>query len=96
MLFLIFENEWEKRVGLFLYRWAGVSAEEIYQSVVKAKRQPPQYSVVGVGIPRELWKMVGDCLQFKAAKRPTFHSMLEIFLRHLQGIPRSPPTSPDK
>ncbi|KAH6834259.1 protein kinase [Perilla frutescens var. hirtella] len=75
--------------------WAGLSAEEIYQSVVKSKRQPPQYSVVGVGIPRELWKMVGDCLQFKAAKRPTFHSMLAIFLRHLQGIPRSPPASPD-
>ncbi|KAG8363717.1 hypothetical protein BUALT_Bualt19G0051400 [Buddleja alternifolia] len=76
--------------------WAGLSAEEIYQSVVKAKRQPPQYaSVVGVGIPRELWKMIGDCLQFKASKRPTFHSMLSIFLRHLQEIPRSPPTSPD-
>ncbi|KAI3448779.1 hypothetical protein Pfo_005444 [Paulownia fortunei] len=76
--------------------WAGLSAEEIYQSVVKAKRQPPQYaSVVGVGIPRELWKMIGDCLQFKASKRPTFHSMLAIFLRHLQEIPRSPPTSPD-
>ncbi|KAL0413504.1 UNVERIFIED_CONTAM: E3 ubiquitin-protein ligase KEG [Sesamum radiatum] len=76
--------------------WAGLSAEEIYQSVVKAKRQPPQYaSVVGVGIPRELWKMIGDCLQFKASKRPTFHSMLAIFLRHLQEIPRSPPASPD-
>ncbi|KAL8028693.1 hypothetical protein ABFX02_14G177400 [Erythranthe guttata] len=76
--------------------WAGLSAEEIYQAVVKAKRQPPQYaSVVGVGIPRELWKMIGDCLQFKASKRPTFHSMLAIFLRHLQEIPRSPPTSPD-
>ncbi|KAL0387792.1 UNVERIFIED_CONTAM: E3 ubiquitin-protein ligase KEG [Sesamum radiatum] len=77
--------------------WAGLSSEEIYQSVVKAKRQPPQYaSVVGVGIPRELWKMIGDCLQFKASKRPTFHSMLAIFLRHLQEIPRSPPASPDK
>ncbi|KAL0349443.1 UNVERIFIED_CONTAM: E3 ubiquitin-protein ligase KEG [Sesamum angustifolium] len=76
--------------------WAGLSSEEIYQSVVKAKRQPPQYaSVVGVGIPRELWKMIGDCLQFKASKRPTFHSMLAIFLRHLQEIPRSPPASPD-
>ncbi|KAK6121502.1 hypothetical protein DH2020_044754 [Rehmannia glutinosa] len=77
--------------------WAGLSVEEIYQSVVKTKKQPPQYaSVVGVGIPRELWKMIGDCLQFKASKRPTFHSMLAIFLRHLQEIPRSPPTSPDK
>ncbi|PIN21983.1 MEKK [Handroanthus impetiginosus] len=76
--------------------WAGLSVEEIYQSVVKAKRQPPQYaSVVGVGIPRELWKMIGDCLQYKASKRPTFHSMLAIFLRHLQEIPRSPPTSPE-
>lgn len=74
-----------------------MSAEEIYQSVVKVKRQPPQYaSVVGVGIPRELWKMIGDCLQFKPSKRPTFHSMLGILLRHLQEIPRSPPTSPDK
>ncbi|KAL6514888.1 hypothetical protein OROGR_020467 [Orobanche gracilis] len=76
--------------------WAGLSDEEIYQSVVKAKRQPPQYaSVVGVGIPRELWKMIGDCLQFRASKRPTFHSMLSIFLRHLQEIPRSPPASPE-
>ncbi|XP_051123655.1 E3 ubiquitin-protein ligase KEG [Andrographis paniculata] len=77
--------------------WAGLSAEEIYQSVVKSKRQPSQYaSVVGVGIPMELWKMIGNCLQFKASKRPTFQSMLAIFLRHLQEIPRSPPTSPDK
>ncbi|CAA0831427.1 E3 ubiquitin-protein ligase KEG [Striga hermonthica] len=76
--------------------WAGLSAEEIYQYVVKAKKQPPQYaSVVGVGIPRELWKMIGDCLQFRASKRPTFHSMLSIFLRHLQEIPRSPPASPE-
>ncbi|XP_038988761.1 E3 ubiquitin-protein ligase KEG [Phoenix dactylifera] len=76
--------------------WAGLSAGEIYQAVVKARRQPPQYaSVVGVGIPRELWKMIGDCLQFKASKRPTFQAMLAIFLRHLQEIPRSPPASPD-
>ncbi|CAA2942821.1 E3 ubiquitin- ligase KEG [Olea europaea subsp. europaea] len=76
--------------------WAGLTAEEIYRSVVKARRQPPQYaSVVGVGIPRELWKMIGDCLQFKASKRPTFNSMLAVFLRHLQEIPRSPPASPD-
>ncbi|XAR63544.1 Non-specific serine/threonine protein kinase [Bertholletia excelsa] len=76
--------------------WAGLSAEEIYRAVVKARRQPPQYaSVVGVGIPRELWKMIGECLQFKAAKRPTFNAMLAIFLRHLQEIPRSPPASPD-
>ncbi|CAH1448710.1 unnamed protein product [Lactuca virosa] len=76
--------------------WAGLNAEEIYRAVVKAKRQPPQYaSVVGVGIPRDLWKMIGDCLQFKAPKRPTFSAMLAIFLRHLQEIPRGPPASPD-
>ncbi|XP_015894742.1 E3 ubiquitin-protein ligase KEG isoform X1 [Ziziphus jujuba] len=76
--------------------WAGLSAEEIYRAVVKARRLPPQYaSVVGVGIPRELWKMIGDCLQFKASRRPTFNAMLAIFLRHLQEIPRSPPASPD-
>ncbi|WJX36648.1 hypothetical protein P8452_24505 [Trifolium repens] len=76
--------------------WAGLSAEEIYRAVVKAKKQPPQYaSVVGGGIPRELWKMIGECLQFKPSKRPTFNAMLAIFLRHLQEIPRSPPASPD-
>lgn len=76
--------------------WAGLSAEEIYRSVVKARKLPPQYaSVVGVGIPRDLWKMIGECLQFKASKRPSFNSMLAIFLRHLQEIPRSPPASPD-
>ena len=78
-------------------RWAGLSAEEIYRAVVKARKLPPQYaSVVGVGIPRELWRMIGDCLQFKASKRPTFNAMLATFLRHLQEIPRSPPASPDK
>ncbi|XP_071715589.1 E3 ubiquitin-protein ligase KEG-like [Rutidosis leptorrhynchoides] len=76
--------------------WAGLNADEIYRAVVKAKRQPPQYaSVVGVGIPRDLWKMIGDCLQVKAPKRPTFNAMLAIFLRHLQEIPRGPPASPD-
>ncbi|KAJ9565742.1 hypothetical protein OSB04_001708 [Centaurea solstitialis] len=76
--------------------WAGLNAEDIYRAVVKAKRQPPQYaSVVGVGIPRDLWKMIGDCLQFKAPKRPTFSAMLATFLRHLQEIPRGPPASPD-
>lgn len=76
--------------------WAGLSAEEIYQAVIKSRRQPPQYaSVVGVGIPRDLWKMIGDCLQFKVSRRPTFNAMLAIFLRHLQEIPRSPPASPD-
>lgn len=80
-----------------LCRWAGLSAEEIYRAVVKARRQPPQYaSVVGVGIPRELWKMIGECLQFKVSKRPSFSDMLKIFLRHLQEIPCSPPASPDK
>ncbi|KAF8396264.1 hypothetical protein HHK36_017879 [Tetracentron sinense] len=77
--------------------WAGLSTEEIYRAVVKARRLPPQYaSVVGVGIPRELWKMIGECLQYKASKRPTFHAMLAIFLRHLQEIPCSPPASPVK
>ncbi|KAJ9190547.1 hypothetical protein P3X46_001734 [Hevea brasiliensis] len=76
--------------------WAGLSAEEIYRAVVKTRKLPPQYaSVVGVGMPRELWKMIGECLQFKAAKRPSFNAMLAIFLRHLQGLPRSPPASPD-
>ncbi|KAL5570430.1 hypothetical protein UlMin_027005, partial [Ulmus minor] len=76
--------------------WAGLSAEEIYRAVVKTRKLPPQYaSVVGVGIPRELWKMIGECLQFKAAKRPTFSAMLATFLRHLQDLPRSPPASPD-
>lgn len=70
--------------------WAGLSAEEIYHAVVKEGRSPPQYEkVVGHGIPTELWKMIGECLQFKASNRPTFHAMLAIFLRHLQGIPRS-------
>ncbi|PKA62632.1 E3 ubiquitin-protein ligase KEG [Apostasia shenzhenica] len=76
--------------------WSGLTSEEIYRAVVKSRSLPPQYaSVVGVGIPRELWKMIGECLQFKASKRPSFHAMLAIFLRHLQGIPRSPPASPD-
>ncbi|KAL5734032.1 hypothetical protein ACOSP7_031893 [Xanthoceras sorbifolium] len=76
--------------------WAGLSAEEIYRAVVKNRKLPPQYaSVVGVGIPRDLWKMIGECLQFKAAKRPTFSAMLAIFLRHLRELPRSPPASPD-
>ncbi|KAK3025651.1 hypothetical protein RJ639_040637 [Escallonia herrerae] len=77
--------------------WAGLSSEEIYRAVVKARKQPPQYaSVVGVGIPRELWKMIGECLQVKPSRRPTFNAMLTIFLRHLQEIPRSPPASPEK
>lgn len=64
---------------------------------MKARKQPPQYAgVVGVGIPPELWKMIGECLQFKASRRPSFNAMLAIFLRYLQGIPRSPPASPDK
>ncbi|XP_038995389.1 E3 ubiquitin-protein ligase KEG-like [Hibiscus syriacus] len=76
--------------------WAGLSADEIYRAVIKARKLPPQYaSVVGVGLPRELWKMIGDCLQFKPSKRPTFNAMLAIFLHHLQEIPRSPPASPD-
>lgn len=80
-----------------LCRWAGLSADEIYRAVIKARKLPPQYaSVVGVGIPRELWKMIGECLQFKPSKRPTFTAMLAIFLHHLQELPRSPPASPDK
>ncbi|XP_050234295.1 E3 ubiquitin-protein ligase KEG isoform X2 [Mercurialis annua] len=76
--------------------WAGLSAEEIYRAVVKAKKLPPQYaSVVGVGMPRELWRMIGECFQFKASRRPSFNQMLAIFLRHLQELPRSPPASPD-
>ncbi|KAE9616293.1 putative protein kinase TKL-Pl-1 family transcription factor C2H2 family [Lupinus albus] len=76
--------------------WAGLSAEEIYRAVVKAKKLPPQYaSVVGGGIPRELWKMIGECLQFKPSKRPSFNAMLAIFLRHLQEVPHSSPASPD-
>nr|XP_027079322.1 E3 ubiquitin-protein ligase KEG-like isoform X2 [Coffea arabica] len=76
--------------------WAGLSAEEIYRAVVKARKQPPQYaSVVGVGIPRELWKMIGECLQFRPSRRPTFSAMLATFLHHLQEIPRSPPASPE-
>ncbi|XWS08275.1 hypothetical protein CRYUN_Cryun41cG0065800 [Craigia yunnanensis] len=75
--------------------WAGLTADEIYRAV-KARKWPPQYaSVVGVGLPRELWKMIGECLQFKPSKRPTFNAMLAIFLRHLQEIPRSPLASPD-
>ncbi|KAI5600480.1 hypothetical protein POPTR_001G029600v4 [Populus trichocarpa] len=76
--------------------WAVLSADEIYRAVVKGRKLPPQYaSVVGVGMPRELWKMIGECLQFKASKRPAFSAMLAIFLRHLQELPRSPPASPD-
>nr|KYP61015.1 E3 ubiquitin-protein ligase KEG [Cajanus cajan] len=76
--------------------WAGLSTEEIYQAVVKTKKPPPQYaSVVGGGIPSDLWRMIGDCLHFKPSKRPSFDAMLAIFLRHLQGIPRSLPASPD-
>ncbi|XP_072984239.1 E3 ubiquitin-protein ligase KEG [Typha latifolia] len=76
--------------------WAGLTPEEIYHSVVNARKLPPQYaSVVGVGIPGELWKMIGNCLQFRSSKRPTFEAMLATFLRHLLEIPQSPPASPD-
>jgi len=78
-------------------RWAGLSAEEICKSVVKEKKPPPQYSgVVGVGLPGDLWKMIGECLQFRASRRPSFQDMLKTFLRHLLDIPRSPPASPEK
>ncbi|KAI5068319.1 hypothetical protein GOP47_0016664 [Adiantum capillus-veneris] len=76
--------------------WSGSTVDEIYKAVVKGRRQPPQYAgVVGVGMPRELWKMIGECLQFKPSKRPTFSAMLCIFLRHLQDMPWSPPQSPE-
>eukprot|EP00252_Welwitschia_mirabilis_P017854 TRINITY_DN3975_c0_g1_i1.p1 TRINITY_DN3975_c0_g1~~TRINITY_DN3975_c0_g1_i1.p1 ORF type:complete len:1637 (-),score=359.35 TRINITY_DN3975_c0_g1_i1:440-5350(-) len=76
--------------------WQGLSVDEIYKAVVKTRKQPPEYaSVVGVGIPREIWKTIGECLQFKPSKRPTFHAMLSTFLHHLQEIPLSPPASPD-
>ncbi|KAF8080134.1 hypothetical protein N665_0973s0014 [Sinapis alba] len=76
--------------------WDGLSREEIFQAVVKARKVPPQYErIVGVGVPREVWKMIGECLQFKPSKRPTFNAMLATFLRHLQEIPRSPLASPD-
>lgn len=39
--------------------------------------------------------MIGECLQFKPSKRPTFRAMLSIFLRYLKEIPLSPPASPD-
>ncbi|KAF3549576.1 hypothetical protein DY000_02000535 [Brassica cretica] len=75
--------------------WDGLSREEIFQAVVKDRKVPPQYErIVGVGIPREVWKMIGECLQFKPSKRPTFNAMLATFLRHLQEIPRSPSASP--
>ncbi|KAG4947327.1 hypothetical protein JHK87_043334 [Glycine soja] len=76
--------------------WAGLSSEEIYQAVVKTKKLLPHYaSVVGGGIPSDLWRMIGECLQFKPSNRPSFTAMLTIFLLHLQGIPRSLPASPD-
>ncbi|XP_047095447.1 E3 ubiquitin-protein ligase KEG-like [Lolium rigidum] len=76
--------------------WAGLSAEDVYKSVVKEKKPPPQYSrVVGVGLPGELWKMIGDCFQSRPSKRPSFQDMLKTFLRHLLDIPRSPPASPE-
>ncbi|KAG6629825.1 E3 ubiquitin-protein ligase KEG-like [Carya illinoinensis] len=74
--------------------WDGLSADEIYRAVVKDGRPPLQYSsVVGVGIPRDLWKMIGECLQCKSSRRPNFNAMLAIFLRHLQRIPHSPTSS---
>ncbi|KAK4285339.1 hypothetical protein QN277_002047 [Acacia crassicarpa] len=77
--------------------WAGLSAEQIYQAIVKGRKLPPQYAcIVGGGIPRELWKMIGECLQFKPSKRPSFSAMLATFLHHLQEIPYSPAASPDK
>jgi E3 ubiquitin-protein ligase KEG len=39
--------------------------------------------------------MIGDCLQFRASRRPSFQDMLKTFLRHLLDIPRSSPASPE-
>ncbi|KAG4947332.1 hypothetical protein JHK87_043339 [Glycine soja] len=83
-------------MGTGFVPWAGLSSEEIYQAVVKAKKLLPHYaSVVGGGIPSDLWRMIGECLQFKPSKRSRFTAMLAIFLRHSQGMPRSLPASPD-
>lgn len=82
---------------LFPLQVAGVITEEIYQAVVKAGRLPPQYeSVSGVGIPSNLWNLIGVCLQFKAARSPSFSTIFATFLPHLQEIPRSPTASPEK
>ncbi|KAH1210599.1 E3 ubiquitin-protein ligase KEG [Glycine max] len=79
-------------MGTGFVPWAGLSSEEIYQAVVKAKKLLPHYaSVVGGGIPSDLWRMIGECLQFKPSKRSSFTAMLAIFLRHSQGMPRSLP-----
>ncbi|KAI4382953.1 hypothetical protein MLD38_008842 [Melastoma candidum] len=76
--------------------WVGLSAEEIYQAVVKAGKRPPQYTcVVGVGMPTDLWKMIGECLHFKAASRPSFSAILSMFMQYLQKKPWSPPASPE-
>ncbi|KAJ4840034.1 hypothetical protein Tsubulata_033350 [Turnera subulata] len=76
--------------------WDGLSHEEIFRAVVRDGKSPPQYTgVIGHGIPADLWKMIGECLQFKSSKRPTFQAMLAIFLRHLQGIPQNPNVSSD-
>ncbi|XP_040865555.1 E3 ubiquitin-protein ligase KEG [Glycine max] len=56
-------------MGTGFVPWAGLSSEEIYQAVVKAKKLLPHYaSVVGGGIPSDLWRMIGECLQFKPSK----------------------------
>ncbi|MED6205277.1 hypothetical protein PIB30_016260 [Stylosanthes scabra] len=76
--------------------WAGLNTDEICQAVVKSKQQPPQYaSVVGGGIPSELWKMIGECLLFKPSKRPNFNALLAIFLRSLQEISHNLVASPN-
>uniref|UniRef100_K7LAZ4 Protein kinase domain-containing protein n=1 Tax=Glycine max TaxID=3847 RepID=K7LAZ4_SOYBN len=83
-------------MGTGFVPWAGLSSEEIYQAVVKAKKLLPHYaSVVGGGIPSDLWRLIGECLQFKPSKRPSLTAMLAIFLRHSQGMPRSLPASPN-
>eukprot|EP00850_Spirogloea_muscicola_P008200 SM000043S15828 [mRNA] locus=s43:431291:439771:+ [translate_table: standard] len=76
--------------------WHGTTVSEMLKAVVKAKRQPPQYTGLGKGgMPRELWKMIGECFHHRPSKRPTFHAMLTVFLRHLKELPFSPPPSPE-
>ncbi|GBG60914.1 hypothetical protein CBR_g16035 [Chara braunii] len=76
--------------------WDSASPVDIERLVVKGKRQPPEYfSLTGGGIPRELRKLIGDCLNYKPTKRPTFHAMLSTFLTLLKEIPISVPASPD-
>ncbi|KAF9599393.1 hypothetical protein IFM89_036950 [Coptis chinensis] len=64
-----------------------LSSEEIYRSVVKARKLPPQYaSVVGVGIPRELWKM-RLCQEFcNTCRRTIPYICLELGLECVRAL----------